>query len=244
MDFLCYRPGVWLVLLGIGGFFVFAKWETTVKMPVLDFMLFRKNKVFAFANLGALINFSATHAVTFLLSLYLQYIKGLSPQNTGLILVAQPVVQAIFSSMAGRLSDKIAPQKVSSSGITLTVVGLLLFTRLTETTSIAFIIASLVILGLGSTLFASPNTNVVMGSVTPKVYGVASGTRGDDAADWTDAQHGHYYAIIYNIHGARSDYSRVKPLIHAECALRLHHFCDSVCRWDICVVGKRYGTAQ
>jgi len=168
--------GVWLILAGVLGFVAFVKWEMKVESPVLNMNLFRNNTVFALSNLAALINYSATFAVSFLLSLYLQYIKGLSPQSAGVILVSAPVVQAIFSPLAGRLSDKIEPRIVASTGMGLTVVGLVFFTFLSEETSLGFIVAGLVILGFGFALFSSPNTNAVMSSVGKRVYGVASAT--------------------------------------------------------------------
>lgn len=130
----------------------------------------------AFSNLAALINYSATAAVAFLLSLYLQYIKGRRPQAAGLILVSQPIIMAIFSPLAGRLSDKIEPRLVASTGMALTVVGLAWLIFLTENTPIAWLIANLVLLGLGFALFSSPNTNAVMSSVDKKFYGVVSAT--------------------------------------------------------------------
>ena len=168
--------GVWLIVVGAVGVVAFVKWEMKVKSPVLNIALFRNNTVFALSNLAALINYSATFAVAFLLSLYLQYIKGLSPQSAGLILVAAPVVQAIFSPLAGRLSDRIEPRIVASVGMGLTATGLVLFTSLSEKTSLGFIVAGLVILGFGFALFSSPNTNAVMSSVEKRFYGVASGT--------------------------------------------------------------------
>ena len=167
--------GVWLIVIGVVGLVGFVKWEMKVKSPVLNIGLFRNNTVFALSNLAALINYSATFAVGFLLSLYLQYIKGLSPQNAGLILVAAPVVQAVFSPLAGRLSDRIEPRIVASAGMGLTSVGLVLLTFLGEKTSLGFIVASLVVLGFGFALFSSPNTNAVMSSVEKRFYGVASG---------------------------------------------------------------------
>jgi len=164
------------VLAGALGFVAFVRWEMKVESPVLNMNLFRGNTVFALSNLAALINYSATFAVSFLLSLYLQYIKGLSPQSAGVILVSAPVVQAIFSPLAGRLSDKIEPRIVASTGMGLTVVGLLFFTFLSEETSVGFIVAGLIILGFGFALFSSPNTNAVMSSVEKRVYGVASAT--------------------------------------------------------------------
>jgi EmrB/QacA subfamily drug resistance transporter len=168
--------GVVLILAGAAGFVAFIRWETKVKSPVLDIGLFKNNTVFALSNVAALINYSATFAVGFLLSLYLQYVKGLSPQNAGLVLVAAPVVQAIFSPFAGRLSDKIEPRIVASAGMGLTVIGLIFFIFLGKATSLWFIIAGLMILGLGFALFSSPNTNAVMSSVDRKCYGVASAT--------------------------------------------------------------------
>ena len=168
--------GAWLILVGAVGVVAFVKWEMKVESPVLNIGLFRNNTAFALSNLAALINYSATFAVAFLLSLYLQYIKGLSPQNAGLILVAAPVVQAIFSPLAGRLSDRIEPRIVASAGMGLTVISLVLLTFLGEKTSLGFIVASLVVLGFGFALFSSPNTNAVMSSVEKRFYGVASGT--------------------------------------------------------------------
>jgi MFS family permease len=144
----------------------------------LDIGLFRNNRVFAFSNLAALINYSATFAVTFLLSLYLQYIKKLTPEDAGLVLVSQPIVQALFSPYAGRLSDRIEPRVIASIGMALTTVGLFLFIFLNEKTTLGFITTGLILLGFGFALFSSPNTNAVMRSVENRLYGVASGTIG------------------------------------------------------------------
>ncbi len=170
--------GLWLIFAGALGVFAFVRWETGQKNPVLDINLFRRNRLFAFSNLAALINYSATFAVGFLLSLYLQYIRALSPQNAGLILVSQPAVQAVFSPLAGRLSDRIEPRAVASIGMVLTFLGLLLLTFLSERTPMEFILLSLILLGLGFALFSSPNTNAVMSSVERRFYGVASGILG------------------------------------------------------------------
>ncbi len=168
--------GVWLVVLGLILIIIFIFRERKVKNPLLDITLFRHNTVFLFSNLAALINYSATFAVSFLLSLYLQYIKGLSPLHAGVILVAQPVVQAIFSPFAGTLSDRIEPRIVASIGMSLTAFGLGLLILINNQTHILFIVVVLFALGLGFALFSSPNTNAIMSSVEQKFYGVASGT--------------------------------------------------------------------
>jgi MFS family permease len=169
---------VWVILLGLLGFVAFVKWQIRTEHPVYNLDLFRTNRVFAFSNLAALINYSATFAVTFLLSLYLQYVKELSPQNAGLILIAQPVVMAIFSPFAGRLSDRVEPQIVASIGMTLTTLGLFLFIFLDENSTAVSIIVRLTVLGFGFAIFSSPNTNAIMGSVEKRFFGLASGSVG------------------------------------------------------------------
>jgi EmrB/QacA subfamily drug resistance transporter len=168
--------GAGVLLIGIVGILLFVWWEMKVASPVLQISLFRNNRVFAFSNLAALINYSATFAVGFLLSLYLQYTREFSPQSAGLILVSMPIVQAVFSPAAGRLSDRIAPQILASLGMALTTIGLGLLTLLTQDTGIGFILVSLIILGFGFALFSSPNINAVMSSVGKRSYGVASAT--------------------------------------------------------------------
>jgi MFS family permease len=170
--------GYEFVIVGTMGLIAFIVWELRANNPVLDVRLFRGNRVFAFSSAAAFLNYSSTYAVVFFLSLYLQYLKGFSPENAGLILVAQPAVQAVFSPLAGRLSDRVEPRIVASAGMLVTVVGLLLLVLLNENSALGFVIASLMMLGFGFALFSSPNTNAIMSSVSKKVYGVASGTVG------------------------------------------------------------------
>lgn len=166
--------GAGLIIGGTIGLLAFTRWETRTRSPVLDISLFINSKAFTFSNLAALINYSATFAVTFLISLYLQYMKGFNPQNAGLILVAMPAVQAIFSPLTGRLSDRIEPRLIASAGMVLNTVGLILFIFLNEETSLRLIIGNLVLIGFGFALFVSPNTNAVMSSAPKTAYGVAS----------------------------------------------------------------------
>jgi MFS family permease len=167
--------GAWLVLAGILGIFVFMKWETKMRSPVLEIKLFRKNRPFAFSILATLMHSSAGFSVTFLLSLYLQYIKRLTPESAGLILIAQPIVQALCSPFSGKLSDRIEPRIVASIGMALSGAGLGLLTFLNEETTFVFIVASLLLLGFGFSLFSVPNANAVMSSIENRFYGVASG---------------------------------------------------------------------
>jgi len=170
--------GIVLLLAGGLGIAVFVLWELRAESPLVHMELFAANRVFAFSNLAALINYSASFAVTFLMSLYLQYIKALTPRGAGLILVAQPFVMAFFSPLAGRLSDRIESRIVASIGMALTGVALFAFIFLGASTPTAAIVGNLMLLGFGFALFSSPNTNAVMGSVGRRHYGVASATLG------------------------------------------------------------------
>ena len=173
---LPHALGASLLAGGILGLLLFVRWERKAESPLVNMDLFRYNRVFAFSNLAALINYSATFAVGFLLSLYLQYIKGFNPQQAGLVLVAQAAVMAGGSPFAGRLSDRMEPRIVASAGMGFIVVGLSFLAFLSETTPLWMIIAALVLLGVGFALFSSPNTNAVMSSVERSSYGVAAGT--------------------------------------------------------------------
>jgi len=154
------------------GFFV--RTQLRAQTPLLDLGLFRGNRVFTFSNLAALINYTATFATGFLLSLYLQEGRHLDARHAGLILVTQPLCMAIVSPAAGRLSDRVEPRVVASLGMTLSAVGLAILIALGATTPLPYVAVCLAVLGIGFGLFSSPNTNAIMGSVPRSLYGVAS----------------------------------------------------------------------
>jgi len=150
--------------------------QLKVRYPLLQIRIFSHNAAFAYSNLAAMINYSATFAIGFILSLYLQVVRGYGPQATGFIILAQPVVMASFSSLAGTLSDRIEPRIVASWGMSLNALGLLIFVFLSATTPVWMIVLNLFIIGLGFALFSSPNTNAIMSSVEKRYYGIASST--------------------------------------------------------------------
>lgn len=170
--------GLLLAAAGVLGLGVFLAWEANARSPLLDLRLFRENPVFIYSNLAALINYSATFGVPFLLSLYLQFVRGLAVETAGAVLVMQPVVQSLVSPLAGWLSERVEPRIIASAGMAVIAVGLLALTTLAETTGLGLLLALLALLGFGFALFSSPNTNAVMGAVEPRVYGIASGILG------------------------------------------------------------------
>jgi len=167
-----------LILTGLVGLVAFVKWERVVSHPVFEVNLFVTNRVYAFSCLAALINYCATFAAFFLLSLYLRYIKELTPDWAGLILAVTPVIMAVFSPFAGRLSDKKEPRVISSIGMGITALGLVLLVWLDNDTTLIYIIASTILLGIGIGLFSTPNMNAIMSSVDKRFYGIASASVG------------------------------------------------------------------
>ncbi|MGI6657711.1 MAG: MFS transporter [Desulfobulbus sp.] len=174
LSILPVARGVVFFGVGLAGLVLFWLIQRQKSSPLVDVALFARNRTFTFSSLAALLHYAASFTVTFLMSLYLQYIKGMSPQSAGLFLMAQPVFMALCSPMAGRLSDRLEPRLLASLGMGLTLLGVLFFSRVGAASSLALIGGNLVVLGIGFALFSSPNTNAIMGSVRPEEYGVAS----------------------------------------------------------------------
>jgi EmrB/QacA subfamily drug resistance transporter len=170
--------GFMLLSAGIIGFVLFVFLELKNDHPVFNVRIFAGNKTFGLSCVSALINYASTSAIAFMMSLYLQYIRGFAPQKAGTVLIIQAAVQCVVSLYAGRLSDKVNPSKIATIGMGIISVSLIGLMFVTPYTSMAFIISLLFALGLGFGLFSSPNSNIIMSSVDKKYYGQASATMG------------------------------------------------------------------
>lgn len=158
------------LLLGVA----FYRVERRHPSPLLPVSLLASNRVFASSNLAALINYSATYAVGFLLSLYLQYIRGYEPVAAGTLLLVQPIAQVFIAPISGRLADRVQPGHIASVGMALSAVCLFGLATISDTTPVMAIVALLAVLGIGLGLFSSPNTTAIMGCVEARFYGSAS----------------------------------------------------------------------
>ncbi|MGZ7068652.1 MAG: MFS transporter, partial [Methanobacterium sp.] len=165
---------LFLIIAGIIGLSIFYLVEKRVEFPLINLNLF--NRIFTLGNITAFINYGAFVSVGFLLSLYLQYLKGYSPITAGLIVSIQSIVMVIVSPLAGRLADKINPGHVSTAGMVLTTIGVALMTLINAGNALYLGLFSLIMFGAGIGLFLSPNTKVIMDSVDKKYFGVASAT--------------------------------------------------------------------
>ncbi|OEC87669.1 MULTISPECIES: MFS transporter [Methanobacterium] len=166
---------LFLIVTGIIGLLAFYLVEKRVAFPLINLGLF-KSKSFTFGNITAFINYGAFVSVGFILTLYLQYLKGYSPLTAGLIVSIQSIIMVIVSPYAGRLSDKIDPRNVSAAGMVLTTVGVVLMALINYDNATYLGGLSLIIFGAGIGLFYSSNTKVVMSAVDNKYFGIASAT--------------------------------------------------------------------
>ena len=163
-----------LAALGCAGLVGFAFFEYQQASPIMDMRLIVRNRVLAFSNLATWINYAASFGLTFFFSLYLQVVKGMSPQTTGLLLIIQPGIQAILSPLAGVMADKYSSAKIATTGMVICSIGLALAAFINSGAGLLFVVLVLSIMGVGFALFASPNMTIIMGSVEARQYGTAS----------------------------------------------------------------------
>ena len=165
--------GVILCVVSVAMLLVFAYYELNVDNPVYDVGLFRNSR-YSSSNIASFISYFATFVVTYILNYHFQYIKGLSPQSTGLILIVTPLLMAVISPFSGRLSDKIDPQILAATGMTLVSIALVMLSFIDANTSTNYIIVAMLLQGVGFGIFSSPNTNIIMSSVPAKDITIAS----------------------------------------------------------------------
>ena len=173
------RPpwGPALSALGLILAFFYVKVSLSSPDPILDMRLFAESRCFAFSSLAAFICYSVATGTGLLLSLYLQYSRGLPAQKAGLLLMVQPACQALITPFAGHLSDRLDPGLMASIGMGILCLALgLLAAFLGPETPLPLFIGILLLLGLGFAIFAAPNSNAIIGSAPPAKVGQASGT--------------------------------------------------------------------
>jgi EmrB/QacA subfamily drug resistance transporter len=148
--------------------------ESRVSNPMLDLSLFKKLP-FSLTTLSAIINYIGIFSSIFLMPFYLIQGRGFSPAQAGLILTAQPIIMAIIAPISGTLSDKIGTRVPAMVGMAVLSAGLFLLSRLNGQSSIAAIMLSLAVVGLGTGAFISPNNSALMGSAPKTRQGIAAG---------------------------------------------------------------------
>jgi MFS family permease len=147
--------------------------EVRVADPILDLDLLRHNRLFATANLAALLNYASMNGVTILTALFLEVVQHRPAQDAGLLLIAQPILMAVLSPVAGRLSDRFGTRWLSTGGMAVIALGLLMLSTVGSDASTLVVMRALAVVGIGMAAFSTPNTSAVMGSVQRSQLSIA-----------------------------------------------------------------------
>ncbi|MFC3152994.1 MFS transporter [Litoribrevibacter euphylliae] len=164
---LLIAGGVLLMVL----FFVL---QAKLANPLLDLQAMKTNKDFSHALITQLFMYAGAFGVTFLLGLYLQSVRHYSAQHAGQILVLGPILMAIMAPICGRLADRVNKRAMTSLGVIMAIICLVLSLQLNDHSGLPILIAIILTQGLGFALFSSPNMAIVMSSVPPSQYSLAS----------------------------------------------------------------------
>lgn len=177
---LAGQPALAWSLLGafVALLLLFCLRELKSSFPLLDMRLLARNRVFALSSLAAFVNYSSFFGTAFFFSLYLQAGRGLEVQEAGLVLAFQFAVQALTTPLAARLCKSWRAGHVSAVGVALCGIGLALAAFMTLTSPLWLIFPVQAFLGVGMSLFALPNTAIILESAGEKHVGQASGLTG------------------------------------------------------------------
>ena len=173
---LTTQTGLIITVLGIVLLIIFGAYELRQKSPVFNMNLFRNAK-FTSSNIAALCSYIAVMVVTTILNYHFQYVRGWDAQMSGMILIITPILMAIMAPNAGKLSDKVHPQKLAALGMGIATAALLISTFLNGYTPLYLVVIAMILQGIGMGLFSSPNMNAIMSSVPPKDAPTASASQ-------------------------------------------------------------------
>ncbi|MGD9731165.1 MAG: MFS transporter [Desulfamplus sp.] len=164
----------WFAIGGTVGMVLFIFYELKNSSPLIPIVDIVTNRIFLFSNLATWFNYAASFGITFFFSIYLQVVRGVSPKNAGFILVLQPLIQALCAPFSGRMADRYQPAWIATAGMSFCTVGLIISSTITAATPMSTIYTILVVMGIGFGFFSTPNSTVIMGSIAPRNYGIAS----------------------------------------------------------------------
>ncbi len=167
-----------LLLLSVAALVSFVVVERRVKAPILDLDLLVHNRLFAAANLAALLNYMALYAISVLTAIHLEIVQGRSASATGLLILSQPVIMAVLSPFSGRLSDRIGSRVLTTGGMLAIAAGMVLLGLMPAQAPVGQVAAYLALVGLGMAAFSAPNSSAIMGSVRRDQLSVASAFMG------------------------------------------------------------------
>jgi len=166
-----------LILGGLGLAFallvVFIFWELRARAPLLDLRLFA-NGQFSWAMSARTLGFLAGSAWGFLMPFYLQNVQGYAASRVGFVIFPSALGMAVTAAIAGRLSDRFGVRPFVVTGLALVTVGGVMLSTFGVQTSVFLIMPVLLMLGIGSGLWGSPNASAAMSSATPTSLGAVA----------------------------------------------------------------------
>jgi EmrB/QacA subfamily drug resistance transporter len=165
-----------LVILGailtVVALTVFIIVENKLESPLLQLEIF-KNPLFSLSIFCAFISFSCISCMNIIQPFYMQDVMKFSPSVTGLLMMTSPIILFFVAPISGSLSDKIGSELLTFLGLLFTSIGLFLLSTLNEKSSIPVLVAFVIIIAIGNGMFQSPNTSMIMSTVSHDKLGVA-----------------------------------------------------------------------
>ena len=163
-----------LLVTAVVGLSAFVVIELRSRVPMIDFSFFRSTS-FVGANAVAFVISFAMLAVFFFVALYMQNILGYSPLEAGVRFLPSTVLIIVTAPIAGRLADRIGPQRLIVTGLLLIAASLYIQTHITLDTGYGLLLAAFMVMGVGIGLTMSPMSTAAMNAVEVSKAGVASG---------------------------------------------------------------------
>jgi EmrB/QacA subfamily drug resistance transporter len=146
------------------------------RAPMLDLTIF-ENRLFAAATGAAFINGLSRFALLFVFVFYFQGVHGDDPITAGIKLSPMAIGMLIASPLAGIWADRHGSRTLAALGMVVSAAGLIAMTTLGVDSPYWQSSLWLLLVGIGSGMFNSPNTAAMMGVVPANRRGVAAGAR-------------------------------------------------------------------
>ena len=165
---------IFLLAFGLLVVGAFVLWERRTTDPLIQPSVLRE-RVFTSSILASFFQSLASFAVLFLVIMYLQGPRMMTPFGASLLLIPAYVLGGLISPLAGRLSDRLGARVVASVGLGVQMSGFVVYSALGANTTFLLVILGAVLNGIGSSSFFPANNSAVMSSASPQAYGMASG---------------------------------------------------------------------
>jgi Na+/melibiose symporter-like transporter len=154
--------------------YAFVRHSLKAAYPLVNFTLVVQNFIYSRALLASVFMYSGNYGLVFLMGLFLQYNRGLTPTQAGQLLMLQAIVMALFAPLAGRLSDRWGSRLLATGGCLVIGLGQSVLMFVDSAMPILLIGGALMIIGLGHGLFSTPNNSSALGTIPESRLGIAS----------------------------------------------------------------------